>query len=132
MQPANISGRRTASTYASSSATTSPITLQDGHEVHFYGLTATSGTMPSTTPSWLSTSTGIIFDGVNSFSSGLTLASVVRSPRRRGRETSLSVTGGNLVVTDSTAITLSNSGNALGSLGALSSSGAIASPPARG
>ena len=112
------------STYTDSTGNATDITLQNGHAVHFYALTATSGTMPDSTPSWLSTSTSITFHGTNSFSSGLTLASAGAITQATGA--TLSVTGGNLVVNSSGSITLTRTGNALGALGALNSTGAIA------
>ncbi|MCX8500104.1 MAG: hypothetical protein ORO03_00165, partial [Alphaproteobacteria bacterium] len=61
--------------YSEPTATVSTFTLKDSRGVHFFGLTATSSTMPATTPSWLSSSTSLTFDGVNSFSNGLSLTS---------------------------------------------------------
>ncbi|MCX8502287.1 MAG: hypothetical protein ORO03_11480, partial [Alphaproteobacteria bacterium] len=65
----------------------------------------------------------LTFDGVNSFSNGLSLTSAGAITQATGA--TLSVIGGNLVVTNSTAITLTNTGNSLGSLGAVTSTGAI-------
>ena len=80
--------------------------------------------LPVTPPSWLATASSVTFDGANSFSGGLTLASA--GDIRQSAGASLTVTGGDLVITSSTAIALTNGGNRVSSLGSLTSSGSIA------
>ena len=101
------------------------INLQAGHDVVFVKI-GIAGTPFSTTGlSPLPVAKSIVFDGANFFSGDLTLNATGSITQTSGAGNTLSVTGGKLIVTGSSAITLNNSGNGLGSLGALNSSGSI-------
>ncbi|MCX8501109.1 MAG: hypothetical protein ORO03_05390 [Alphaproteobacteria bacterium] len=65
-----------------------------------------------------------IANGASSFTAGLTLASAGKISQAAGA--SLTVTGGDLTVTRSRAIALTNGGNHISSLGSLTASGSIA------
>ena len=82
------------------------------------GTPVTVGTLP--------TALSVVFSGANFFSGDLTLNATGSITQTSGAGNTLSVTGGKLIVSGSSAITLTNTGNALGSLGALTSTGSIA------
>ncbi|MCX8500408.1 MAG: hypothetical protein ORO03_01740, partial [Alphaproteobacteria bacterium] len=94
-------------------------TLAENRAVHFYELA--DPVMPTTTPLWLSRSKSLSFEGGNIFNAGLTIASAGAITQESGSF----VSGGNLVITSSSSITLTSVDNLIAGLGDLNSTGAI-------
>ncbi|MCX8501373.1 MAG: hypothetical protein ORO03_06745, partial [Alphaproteobacteria bacterium] len=91
----------------------------NGRAVVFYGVS--NPTLANTTPEWLSESASIQFKGANSFSHGLVLST--RGSISQAEASSLTVTGGNLSITQATSVALNNGGNSLGTVGAITTTG---------
>ncbi|MCX8500844.1 MAG: hypothetical protein ORO03_04010, partial [Alphaproteobacteria bacterium] len=98
--------------------------LTASREISFVAVGSAANPFSLTTV--LPTATAIIFTGENNFTGNLTLSTSGTITETAGAANSLRITGnGQLMVNGSSAITLSNSGNAIASLGALNSTGAI-------
>ncbi|MCX8502224.1 MAG: hypothetical protein ORO03_11145, partial [Alphaproteobacteria bacterium] len=111
-------------------STTSTLVLQDGHPVYFVDLTNPS--MPSTMPSWLSTSSSIRFEGANSFNTDLILQSTGDISQSTDSSLTITKTVVGMVTTDhelrvtgSSFVTLGSAKNRISSLGVISSTGSI-------
>ncbi|MCX8501973.1 MAG: hypothetical protein ORO03_09820, partial [Alphaproteobacteria bacterium] len=109
---------KTKITAATPSTTVVPLTASKAVtfvSVGTSGAAVTVGTLP--------TATSVLFTGANFLTGDVTLGANGAITQAVG--STLSITSGKLIVTGSSAITLTNTGNALGSLGALTSTGAI-------
>ncbi|MCX8500193.1 MAG: hypothetical protein ORO03_00640, partial [Alphaproteobacteria bacterium] len=113
-------GTTGAITWSSGSAapTETPFSLQTGRVVHFRDVTN------SAYNSLTLANSGIVFDGSNSFTAGLTLTTTGAITQSSGA--TLTVSGDNLVMTAGAGgITLNQLGNDLGTLGVIGSGGAV-------
>ncbi|MCX8501145.1 MAG: hypothetical protein ORO03_05575, partial [Alphaproteobacteria bacterium] len=108
-------------TLTNANAVPTPITIPVNKTVVFYNLT--NPVMPTTVPEWLERSSSLTFEGANSFNAGLTIGSAGAISQAAG--STLTVSTSPLSVTNSSAITLSNTGNTINYLGAVKSSGSI-------
>ena len=124
VDPTSTNGNYLFKSATSAANVYSDYDLTASREISF--VSVGSSATPFSLTSVLPTATAIIFTGDNNFSGDLTLNTSGTITETIGASNSLRITGnGKLIVTGSSAITLNNSGNSLGSLGALSSSGSI-------
>ncbi|MDI9409686.1 MAG: hypothetical protein QM523_10645, partial [Candidatus Pacebacteria bacterium] len=149
---ANLLGTRTASNYDPNSKTagfsassgdgiqwyeqtgglttiTKSFYLSAEREVHFWGVTTNTAINTGNSISHDGTTavsfnpSSIVFDGINSFTAGLTLNTSGAISQSSG--STLAVSTANLVMTAGAEISLNRSGNDLGSLGAITANGAV-------
>ncbi|MDI9408182.1 MAG: hypothetical protein QM523_02940 [Candidatus Pacebacteria bacterium] len=117
----SLSGDITWTITSGNAPTVTTFTLATGKDIHFYKVNGSSFNNLTLA------NNSVTFDGINSFTAGLTLTS--SGAITQAANATLAVSGGSLVIGSSsnsvTAITLNNTGNNLGTLGALYASGAV-------
>ena len=125
LTPTKDSGGNVKYRITSSSTTTSTVrSLTGSRDITFVSVGA-SGAGVTVAEGVLPNATSVLFSGVNYFNGDLTLNATGSISQTTGAGNTLSVSGGKLIVTGSSGITLANNGNTLGSLGPLTSSGAV-------
>ncbi|MCX8501575.1 MAG: hypothetical protein ORO03_07765, partial [Alphaproteobacteria bacterium] len=124
MDGVNVTGGNVKfKTTTSSTTTPTDITLTGLRNVNFVSM-GTSAAPVTVAP--LPAANLVIFTGANYLTGDVTLNTTGAITQTAGAGNTLSIAGGGkLIVTGSTAITLNNSGNSIGSLGALTATGAI-------